>query len=55
MLLNVLGADVDIAHDGVTALIALESHRPEVVLLDLGMPGMDGYEVARRIRQNPNL
>ena len=53
MLLKALGADVDIAHDGVTALTALESHRPEIVFLDLGMPGMDGYEVARRIRENP--
>ena len=46
-----LGADVRIASDGPTALDELEAFRPAVVLLDIGMPGMDGYEVARRARQ----
>jgi CheY-like chemotaxis protein len=50
MLLQCLGADVRIAHDGLEALNAVESYQPAVVLLDIGMPGMDGYEVARRIR-----
>lgn len=50
MLLDVSGADVRLAYDGAAALSAIDEYRPSVVLLDLGMPGMDGYEVARRIR-----
>ncbi len=55
MLLTFLGMDVQVAHDGATALSRLESYRPDVVLLDLGMPGMDGIEVARRIREQPDF
>jgi CheY-like chemotaxis protein len=51
ILLRHLGADVQIAGDGEAALAVLESYRPSVVLLDIGMPGMDGFEVARRARQ----
>jgi signal transduction histidine kinase/CheY-like chemotaxis protein len=50
MVLQFLGADVRVARDGPEALEAYESYDPAVVLLDIGMPGMDGYEVARRIR-----
>ncbi len=53
MLLRVLGAEVSLAHSGRTALESVETFKPDVVLLDIGMPGMDGYEVARRIRANP--
>jgi CheY-like chemotaxis protein len=53
ILLRVLGAEVALAHSGRDALDCVESFKPEVVLLDIGMPGMDGYEVARRIRSNP--
>ena len=49
-LLAMLGADVRVAHSGAQALDTLQSYRPSVVFLDLGMPEMDGYEVARRIR-----
>lgn len=49
-----LGAEVALAHSGHAALDGVNSFRPDVVLLDIGMPGMDGYEVARRIRANPN-
>ena len=50
MLLRYLGAEVQTAHDGPSALEAIGTFRPSVVLLDIGLPGMDGYEVARRAR-----
>jgi PAS domain S-box-containing protein len=50
MLLRFLGADVRVAHHGREALDAFESYRPGMVLLDIGMPEMDGYQVARAIR-----
>jgi len=53
MLLRVLGGEVALAHSGRTALECVDTFMPDVVLLDIGMPGMDGYEVARRIRANP--
>lgn len=53
MLLRVLGAEVALAHSGRNALECVDTFKPDVVLLDIGMPGMDGYEVARRIRSNP--
>jgi CheY-like chemotaxis protein len=53
MLLKYLGADVQVVYDGPSALKALALYRPAVVLLDIGMPGMDGYELAQRIRQEP--
>jgi two-component system, sensor histidine kinase len=52
-LLELLGAQVRVAYDGPAALKAFSTYQPEVVLLDIGMPGMDGFEVARRIRQRP--
>jgi CheY-like chemotaxis protein len=45
------GNAVETAHDGFEALSRGESFRPDVVLLDLGMPRMNGYETARRIRE----
>ena len=51
MVLGALGADVRIANDGPAALAAFARDAPEIVLLDLGMPGMDGYEVARHLRE----
>jgi CheY-like chemotaxis protein len=51
MLLKFLGTDVQVVHDGAAALATIESYRPHVVLLDIGMPGMDGFEVARQVRQ----
>jgi signal transduction histidine kinase/ActR/RegA family two-component response regulator len=50
MLLRTLGAEVQVAYDGLEGLKAFQAHEPAVVLLDIGMPGMDGYEVVRRLR-----
>jgi signal transduction histidine kinase/ActR/RegA family two-component response regulator len=55
MLLTFLGADVQVVYDGLAALEAIRGYRPAVVLLDLDMPGADGYQVARQIRQAPGL
>jgi len=49
-LLNLLGHNVEIAHDGPTAIEAARAFRPDVFLLDIGLPTMDGYEVARLLR-----
>lgn len=51
-LLKLLGHDVRVTHDGKEAIEAARAHRPEIVLLGIGLPGMDGYEVARRLRQD---
>jgi PAS domain S-box-containing protein len=51
MALELLGADTVVAHDGPSALLRLEEFHPTLVLLDLGLPGMDGHELARRIRK----
>ncbi|MGZ5061132.1 MAG: hybrid sensor histidine kinase/response regulator [Usitatibacter sp.] len=53
MLLQFLGAEVKVVHDGHAALEAMKTFEPAVVLLDLGMPGMNGLEVARRMREDP--
>jgi PAS domain S-box-containing protein len=50
-LVRQLGHEVEIVHDGSAALQAAEGYRPEVILLDIGMPGMNGFEVARRLRE----
>jgi len=52
-LLQLGGHDVVTASNGALALECAERHRPEVMLLDIGMPLLDGYEVARRIRVQP--
>jgi signal transduction histidine kinase/DNA-binding response OmpR family regulator len=49
-LLEKLGHEVRAAADGPEALLAVKEYHPEVVLLDIGLPGMDGYEVARCLR-----
>lgn len=52
MLLAMLGQQVATAHDGPSALQEIERFHPDLVLLDLGLPGMDGVEVARRARES---
>lgn len=53
MLLSELGATVSVANSGPEALTALDTFNPDAILLDIGMPGMDGYEVSRQIRASP--
>lgn len=52
---KVVSNDVEMAHDGPAALKAAEHLHPEVIFLDIGLPGMDGYEVARRLRRQPQF
>ena len=53
MMLKLNGNDVEAAYDGVSALGTAQSFQPDAVVLDIGLPGMDGYEVARRLRARP--
>jgi CheY-like chemotaxis protein len=55
VLLNSGGHDVRTAHDGPATLEAALDYRPNVVLLDIGLPGMNGFDVAKRLRQQPAL
>lgn len=52
-LLQAFGHDVAVAHDGASAIDAAQSCPPDVALLDIGLPVMDGYEVAERLREIP--
>lgn len=54
-LFEILGATVVVAYDGKSALEIVKERPIDIVILDISMPGMDGYEVARRIRQCSNL
>ena len=53
-LLKLLGHEVRMAHNGREALEIAKEHCPDFVLLDIGLPEMDGYEVARRLRWDVN-
>jgi len=54
-LLEIWGHDVRAVHDGLAAVTAVPEFHPDVVLLDIGLPGIDGYEVARRLRRRAEL
>ncbi|MGB6487459.1 MAG: response regulator [Steroidobacteraceae bacterium] len=54
MLLQMWGHEVVFAYDGPSALETAEQWQPEAVFLDIGLPGMDGYEVAERLRELPH-
>lgn len=49
-LLDLEGYDTAVAHDGLTAIGVAQQSRPDAILVDIGLPGIDGYEVARRLR-----
>jgi PAS domain S-box-containing protein len=53
MMLRLLNNEVRTAHDGIEAVEAAEAFRPEVILMDVGMPRLNGYDATRRIRERP--
>ena len=55
MLLGGLAREVRTAQSGPQALEMVRDYRPDLILCDIGLPGMDGYEVARQLRQKPGL
>jgi PAS domain S-box-containing protein len=55
MLLGLQGHEVRVAYSGMAALEMTETYTPDMVFLDIGMPEMDGYEAARRLREQPGL
>lgn len=54
-LLQIAGHRADIVHDGVAAVKKISEIRPDMAILDIGMPGLNGYEVARTVRATPGL
>ena len=55
MAFELLGCKVSLAYDGAAALELLDGLQPDLIVLDLSMPGLDGFTVAERIRQRPGL
>jgi CheY-like chemotaxis protein len=55
ILLRTRGYSVNVAHDGASALAEAARERPDVMLVDLGLPDMSGYELARQVRADPSL
>jgi CheY-like chemotaxis protein len=55
LLLDGLGHQTSVAFDGPTALETAKEFSPDIVFLDLGLPGLNGFEVARRLRQDPSF
>jgi CheY-like chemotaxis protein len=54
LLLRLYGHEVQVVHDGMTALRAIQDDVPDVVLLDIGLPGLDGWQVAEKMQRPPN-
>ena len=50
-LVTALGGECRVAHNGQAGLADIRESRPDIVILDIGMPGLDGYETCRRIRE----
>ncbi len=55
LVLEMEGHEVRVEHDGLDGLAAAATFRPNVVVLDIGLPGMDGYDLARALRQQPEF
>lgn len=55
LLLDLIGHEARMAHDGPAALEVSRAFQPRVILLDIGLPGMNGYEVARQLREVPGM
>ncbi len=53
MMLEILGYEIRLAHDGLEAIVVAEEFRPELILLDIGMPVLNGYATCRRMREVP--
>ena len=53
MLLRMDGHEVTVVHDGRQAVATIDSFRPDIAVLDIGMPELNGYEVARQVREGP--
>ena len=53
MLLSLMGNEVRTAHDGIEAVAAAETFRPHAILMDVGMPKLNGYDATHRIREQP--
>ena len=53
MMLEMMGNETSTAHDGLEAVDAAGAFRPDVILLDIGLPKLNGYEAAKRIREQP--
>jgi CheY-like chemotaxis protein len=53
LMLELMGNEARAVHDGLEALETASTFRPDVVLLDIGMPGLNGYDTARKIREQP--
>lgn len=55
LLLTVWGYDVRVAYDGASGLRVADAYRPECLFLDIGLPGLDGFDLARQVRQLPGM